>query len=447
MTEQRPKRILVAGIGNAWMKDDGFGGAVAERLGKRELPSEAAVFDFGTGGLDLAYELMRGYDGLILIDVSRQGGEPGDALRDVARRGVGRRRDRGRRRSINPHGMDPQTVLRFVQVARRLAGQGRVIACEPAEVEEMGIGLSDDGRRRRRRGGRAGRSRRSTSSARTPPTHRSERVHELSLSGAIVNTVVKHAAGRRVTVVSLRVGRLRQVVPDTLEFYFGFVAQGTRLRGRAARAGARPGAAALRAPASASGSSTCRSSAARDLRRRGRRSAAAATSSRSSRSRSRRRHASHQGEGRRGGARRQQHDRAGQPGRLRPRRRDGRELHERAGRRQDHAARARPARARRRARRGARGRRAGQHGRRPPRRAAHPRDPAQHRPELRRRVPPRRQHGALGAAGAAARRARPAGDRERRQPRLPGRVPGRRGRARDGHARSPRARTSRSSTR
>ena len=52
-------------------------------------------------------------------------------------------------------------------------------------------------------------------------------MHELSLSGAIVNTVVKHAAGRRVTVVSLRVGALRQVVPDTLAFYFGFVAEGT----------------------------------------------------------------------------------------------------------------------------------------------------------------------------------------------------------------------------
>ena len=51
---------------------------------------------------------------------------------------------------------------------------------------------------------------------------------------------------------------------------------------------------------------------------------------------------------------------------------------------------------------------------------------------LRRRVPPRRQHGALGAAGAAAGRDRPAGDRERRQPRLPGRVPRRRGRPGDG---------------
>ena len=56
-------------------------------------------------------------------------------------------------------------------------------------------------------------------------------MHELSLSSAIVNTVVKHAAGRRVSVVNLRVGALRQVVPDTLEFYFGFVARDTICEG------------------------------------------------------------------------------------------------------------------------------------------------------------------------------------------------------------------------
>jgi hydrogenase nickel incorporation protein HypA/HybF len=56
-------------------------------------------------------------------------------------------------------------------------------------------------------------------------------MHELSLSGAIVNTVEKHAAGRPVSVVSMRIGALRQVVPDTLEFYFGFVAKGTVCEG------------------------------------------------------------------------------------------------------------------------------------------------------------------------------------------------------------------------
>jgi hydrogenase nickel incorporation protein HypA/HybF len=56
-------------------------------------------------------------------------------------------------------------------------------------------------------------------------------VHELSLSSAIVNTVAKHAQGRRVAVVTLRVGRLRQVVPDTLQFYFEFVARGSVCEG------------------------------------------------------------------------------------------------------------------------------------------------------------------------------------------------------------------------
>ena len=81
------KRILVAGIGNAWLADDGFGGEVAKRLSERELPEGAVVLDFGTGGLDLAYEVMRGYDALVLVDISRQGGEPGTLyVMEAARR-------------------------------------------------------------------------------------------------------------------------------------------------------------------------------------------------------------------------------------------------------------------------------------------------------------------------------------------------------------------------
>jgi hydrogenase maturation protease len=135
------KRILVAGIGNAWLKDDGFGGEVVKRLESRELPEGAAVFDFGTGGLDLAYEVMRGYDALVLIDVSHQGGEPGtlyvmEALRDDVEAGI----EDGQ--MINPHAMDPQTVLRFVKTLGAWPGKVVIVACEPAEVEEMGMGLS-----------------------------------------------------------------------------------------------------------------------------------------------------------------------------------------------------------------------------------------------------------------------------------------------------------------
>jgi hydrogenase nickel incorporation protein HypA/HybF len=56
-------------------------------------------------------------------------------------------------------------------------------------------------------------------------------MHELSLAGAVVATVERHARGRPVAVVNLRIGRLRQVVPDSLEFYFGFVAKGTVCEG------------------------------------------------------------------------------------------------------------------------------------------------------------------------------------------------------------------------
>ena len=76
MSDAKPQ-ILVAGVGNAWMQDDGFGGKVVEALERPTCRTGSPLLDFGTGGLDLAYEVMRGYDALILVDVSRQGGEPG----------------------------------------------------------------------------------------------------------------------------------------------------------------------------------------------------------------------------------------------------------------------------------------------------------------------------------------------------------------------------------
>ncbi len=137
------KRILVAGIGNTWLGDDGFGSEVVKRLEARELPRGTVVFDFGTGGLDLAYEVMRGYDALVLVDVSRQGGEPGtlyvmEALEEEVEAGI----EDGQ--VLNPHGMDPQTVLRFVKTLGAWPGKVLVVACEPTVVGEMGIGLSDE---------------------------------------------------------------------------------------------------------------------------------------------------------------------------------------------------------------------------------------------------------------------------------------------------------------
>ena len=76
-TSGRPAQILVAGVGNAWLRDDGFGGHVAKSLEEKELPEGVSVFDFGSGDLDLAYEVMRGYHALVLIDLSRRGASRG----------------------------------------------------------------------------------------------------------------------------------------------------------------------------------------------------------------------------------------------------------------------------------------------------------------------------------------------------------------------------------
>lgn len=140
-TVQRTPQILVAGIGNAWLRDDGFGGEVAKQLTERALPDGVTVMDFGAGGLDLAYEVMRGYDALILIDVSRQGGEAGTLyVMEANADEVDGHIEDGQ--MLNPHGMDPETVLRFVKYVGGWPGRVMVVACEPETVEDVGLGLS-----------------------------------------------------------------------------------------------------------------------------------------------------------------------------------------------------------------------------------------------------------------------------------------------------------------
>jgi hydrogenase maturation protease len=85
---------------------------------------------------------MRGYDALVILDVSKQGGEPGTlyVMEPDAESVPGGIEDG---ETINPHGMDPQTVLRFVKSVGAWPGRVVVIGCEPADVEEMGWGLSE----------------------------------------------------------------------------------------------------------------------------------------------------------------------------------------------------------------------------------------------------------------------------------------------------------------
>jgi hydrogenase maturation protease len=140
---ERNAQILIAGVGNAWMRDDGFGGEVIKELLKRELATGVTVEDFGTGGLDLAYEVMRGYDALILIDVTRGGEPPGTLyVLEPEESEIAAGIEDGE--MIDPHSMDPQTVLRFVRAVSGWPGKVVVIACEPADIDEPGLGLSPE---------------------------------------------------------------------------------------------------------------------------------------------------------------------------------------------------------------------------------------------------------------------------------------------------------------
>ena len=88
------------------------------------------IEDFGTGGLDLAYEVMRGYDSLVLIDVMRGDGPPGTLyVLEPEESEIAAGIEDGE--MIDPHAMDPQTVLRFVRAVSGWPGSVVVIACEP----------------------------------------------------------------------------------------------------------------------------------------------------------------------------------------------------------------------------------------------------------------------------------------------------------------------------
>ena len=73
------RNILVAGIGNIFLGDDGFGVEVAQQLVTRQLPEGVRVVDFGIRGFDLAYALLDAPDATILVDAMPRGDPAGTA--------------------------------------------------------------------------------------------------------------------------------------------------------------------------------------------------------------------------------------------------------------------------------------------------------------------------------------------------------------------------------
>jgi len=130
-------RVLVAGIGNIFLGDDGFGVEVARRLTGERFPAGVRVADFGIRGLHLAYELLDGYDTAILVDAAPRGGRPGTVYviePDPATAPPDA--------PLDAHGLTPTAVLAAVKALGGEVGRVLVVGCEPATTEE-GIGLSE----------------------------------------------------------------------------------------------------------------------------------------------------------------------------------------------------------------------------------------------------------------------------------------------------------------
>ena len=127
-------RVLVAGIGNIFFADDGFGVEVARRLSCEPLPPNVEVVDVGIAGLHLAYRLLDGYDLVIAVDAVTRGAAPGTlfVVEPSLDDGVGR---------ADAHSVDLPSVFAMVRAMGGTLGRVVVVGCEPAELEER-MGLS-----------------------------------------------------------------------------------------------------------------------------------------------------------------------------------------------------------------------------------------------------------------------------------------------------------------
>ena len=142
MTEAAATRILVAGIGNVFLGDDGFGVEVVARLAGRALPEAVEVADFGIRGFDLAYALMEGYDAAVLVDALSRRGQPGELF--VVEPDLEQLERTEGPTVADGHGMDPVAVLKMVKQFGGEPPRLYLVGCEPASLggEQGEMGLS-----------------------------------------------------------------------------------------------------------------------------------------------------------------------------------------------------------------------------------------------------------------------------------------------------------------
>ncbi|MBA3422928.1 MAG: hydrogenase maturation protease [Thermoleophilaceae bacterium] len=134
-TEPPPRRIIVGCVGNVLRGDDGFGPAVAARLGR--LPVGVEVLETGIGGIALLQELLVGCDGLIVVDAVDRGAAPGTVFAiapDVA----------DYDQVPDMHLATPERVLSMAKGLGCLPACVLMVGCQPFDAQSLGQGLSPE---------------------------------------------------------------------------------------------------------------------------------------------------------------------------------------------------------------------------------------------------------------------------------------------------------------
>jgi hydrogenase maturation protease len=128
----------VAGVGNVFRGDDGFGPAVVARLAAHgPVPAGVRVVDYGIRGVHLSYDLLDGWDSLVLVD-ALPGGDPPGTLRVLEVTDA----DLAGAPALDAHGLDPFAVLSSLRaLGGRLPDRTLVLGCTPASVDD-GMALS-----------------------------------------------------------------------------------------------------------------------------------------------------------------------------------------------------------------------------------------------------------------------------------------------------------------
>jgi hydrogenase maturation protease len=128
-------RILIAGIGNIFLGDDGFGVEVVQRLSRRHLPENVCVVDFGIRALDLMHALLHGYDAVVLVETIQRGSVPGTIVVLEPPRPIPAGEIQpalSQDMLLESHGIDPARLFRLISALGGDLRQIYIVGCEPS---------------------------------------------------------------------------------------------------------------------------------------------------------------------------------------------------------------------------------------------------------------------------------------------------------------------------